>query len=353
MKIAISGGLGFIGLRLAESLVGAGHAVAILDNLHPQIHGDERALVRARAFADVQIGDVRDPAAWDAVLDGAEAVLHMAAETGTGQSMDEVVRYADVNVTGTAALAEALGRRPAVRSVFLPSSRAIYGEGAYACDVHGAVLPERRTRAALERGDFALRCPVCRQAARPIATSEDVMPRPASVYATTKLAQELILKQYCEAKGVDLRVARYQNVYGPGQALGNPYTGVLVIFAQQIDRGEVLNIYEDGLVARDFVHVDDVVRATTAIMEAPENPGPVNVGAGKAVSLLGVVAGFAEALGRDVPYRISGDFRFGDIRHAVADVTKLRALGVEPGVDLEDGIGTVIRWLKETPSCRA
>lgn len=346
MKVAISGGLGFIGRRMAESFARDAHAVAVLDNMHPQIHRDDSARARVREFAEVVVGDVRDARAWDRVLDGADLVLHMAAETGTGQSMDEAARYADVNVRGTGVLADALRRHPSVGRVFLPSSRAIYGEGLYRCARHGDVLPARRSREAMERGAFGLSCPRCGDAANPVPTPESTEARPASIYASTKLSQEQILQLSCEARGIDLRIARYQNVYGPGQALGNPYTGVLVIFAQQIERGEALNIYEDGNIGRDFVHIDDVVTATRAIIDASVNPGPVNVGTGTAATLIDVVQAFEHALMREVPYRISGDFRFGDIRYAAADVSRLRGLGFSACADLSGGIAGVIEYLR-------
>ena len=345
MKIAISGGLGFIGSRLATKYAENGWDVRILDNLHPQIHRDERALGQARSFAEVQIGDVRDRGAWEAILAGVDVVLHMAAETGTGQSMDEAARYADVNVTGTAVLSDLLPRYPAIRQVFLPSSRAVYGEGAYRCGEHGYVVPARRKKAAMLSGDFSLYCPTCAEPLRPAPTSEDQEFRPSSVYAATKVAQEHILSRMCEAHDVDLRIARYQNVYGPGQSLGNPYTGVLVIFAQQIREGKRLNIYEDGGIVRDFVYVDDVVEATAALMAHSHNPGPVNIGTGSASSMLDVVDAFARGLHAPVAYDITGDFRFGDIRYAVADTARLRDLGVQMKVDLTEGVHRLLAWL--------
>lgn len=346
MRVVVSGGLGFIGSRVAESFARDGHSVVVLDNVHPQIHKDGSAQKRVREFAEVLVGDVRDPIAWDRVLTGADRVLHMAAETGTGQSMDEIARYADVNVRGTAVLADALGKHASVSRIFLPSSRAIYGEGLYRCEEHGAVLPARRTRHAMEQGAFELECPHCQEIARPQPSPEWTEPRPASVYASTKLSQEQILQLACEGRGIDLRVARYQNVYGPGQALGNPYTGVLVIFAQQIAKGQTLNIYEDGNIARDFVHIDEVVAATRLIVDAERNPGPVNVGMGRASTLIDVVHAFEHALSQIVPYRISGDFRFGDIRYAAADVSRLKALGFAPSTELAAGIAGVVEWMK-------
>lgn len=348
MNICISGGLGFIGSRLARKYAEAGHRVRVLDNAHPQIHPSlERAVKAVQDIADVVLGDVRNAEDWDKALKDADTVLHMAAETGTGQSMDKVVGYCDVNVTGTAQLGEALFRHPSVATVFLPSSRAIYGEGAYICEEHGIVHPKRRTRAEMERGEFKLRCSLCEKIARPQPTQESFAAAPVSVYASTKLAQEHVLAQTCENLGRDLRIARYQNVYGPGQSLNNPYTGVLAIFARQILQGNTLDIYEDGQIARDFVFIDDVVDGTMRLLGLPQNPGPVNIGTGAASSLTDIVSAFAEAFARDVPYEITGHFRYGDIRFAAADMTRATTAGIRPAVGLREGIGRLTQWANQ------
>src|SRR5579872_59043 len=342
MKVVVSGGLGFIGSRLARAYALRGDDVHVLDALHPQVHASDRALHEVAQWARVTLGDVRDAHAWEHVLADAELVLHMAAETGTGQSMDEIARYTDVNVTGTAIMLEAIARAGCVRTIFLPSSRAVYGEGTYRCELHGLVYPTARIIDAMRVGAFEVRCAQCDRAVTPVPVPESWEPRPVSVYATTKLAQEHLVMQHGAARGIDVRIARYQNVYGPGQALGNPYTGVLMIFAQQLLAGTELNIYEDGAIARDFVYIDDVVDATLAIVDAKMNPGITNVGTGIATTLLDVVERFASALGRAVPHRISGDFRAGDIRHAAADVTRLRALGFTPRTAMRDGLAAVL-----------
>jgi len=345
MKIAISGGLGFIGSRLAERYAEMGHEVSVLDNLHPQVHADDRDLKRVSQFARVIVGDVRSANDWHTVLNGAELVLHMAAETGTGQSMSDITRYCDVNVTGTAQLAESLLHHPTVQRVFLPSSRAIYGEGAYRCIDHGIVLPSRRDKHTMERGIFSLACPICGLEATAIPTSEETEARPCSVYASTKLSQEQILQLACENTGRSLRIARYQNVFGPGQSLRNAYTGVLAIFSAQIERGEVLDIYEDGKISRDFIYVDDVVRATMRLIETSGDPGPVNIGTGRASSLFDVIAAFGAAFDRPVPHEVTGHFRYGDIRHAVADTARANAVGIQAPTTLDHGIRELAAWV--------
>lgn len=345
MNVAVTGGLGFIGSRLAERYAHAGHAVSVLDNLHEQVHSGDRERKRVERFARVIIGDVRSARDWDALLAGSDLVLHMAAETGTGQSMSDVVRYCDVNVTGTAQLAEALERHESVRRVFLPSSRAIYGEGAYRCATHGLVVPHSRSKRALEHGEFAPACPHCGLPATAVPTSESTQPSPSSVYASTKASQEQLLRLACENARRELRVARYQNVYGPGQSLNNPYTGVLAIFSQQIAEGKTLDIYEDGNIARDFVYVDDVVAATMRVIETPDNPGPVNIGTGRASNLFDIVRAFEAAFGRTISYEVTGHFRYGDIRYAVADTTLALSLGIRNDTDLPAGIAELTEWV--------
>lgn len=340
MKATISGGLGFIGLRLARKLAERGDRVTILDNGHPQVHADlERTLRKARQFADVIVGDVRDRDRWQQALKGCDVVLHMAAETGTGQSMDEIVRYCETNVTATAILAEELGKET-VRKVFLPSSRAIYGEGAYRCPVHGLVNGKRRAQEDMAAGHFDVHCPICDSPSSAVATPEVLHPTPASVYASTKLIQEQLLQQRCERLGIELRTARYQNVYGPGQSLSNPYTGVLAIFSAQIARGEKLNLFEDATISRDFVFIDDVVDLTLRLVDHPASiDGAVNIGTGVPSSLIGVVRAYEAVFGREVAFDITGDFRYGDVRHAWADISRLKGtLGTHNFVGLNEGI---------------
>lgn len=346
MQVLISGGLGFIGSRIARSHSERGDSVRVLDNLLPQVHKNDDAADQARALGiEVIPGDVRSGSDWERALAGVEAVYHMAAETGTAQSMNDVARYCETNVTGTALLCEALERFPSVRSVFLPSSRAIYGEGAYRCAEHGIVYPQRRTLENMRARDFTLKCPHCGVVAAPIATPESARTHPASVYATTKLTQEFLLQQACERLDVRLRTARYQNVYGPGQSLNNPYTGVLAIFSRQISENAELDLYEDGHIVRDFVYIDDVVAATIALLQKPEDPGPLNFGSGVGTDLFGIVAAFETAFGRPVGHEVSGRYRFGDIRAACADTTRADAvLGPIARIDLAHGLRALVDW---------
>lgn len=353
-KVAfITGGAGFIGSRLARQLTDAGCAVTVFDNLHPQVHGAGAVSPPDLGGARFIRGDVTDPASLNAAVAEArpDIVYHLAAETGTGQSFDEPARYNAVNVMGTAHLVEALRAAPARarRRVVLAGSRAVYGEGA-CLTAAGALVPGPvRSAAALARGAYA---PGAENgvALTPAATPETLPPAPASVYASTKLMQEYLLTQ-CAAEGAyDPVLLRFQNVYGPGQSLNNPYTGVLSIFAAQIMDGKRLNIFEDGKIVRDFVYVDDVVEALAVAGSAPEAPqGPVNIGSGYPATILECAQTLLEALGapRD-RYDVTGDFRAGDIRHALADIDKAaRALGWRPTTALTDGLRALAAWARE------
>ncbi|TAM77175.1 NAD-dependent epimerase/dehydratase family protein [bacterium] len=348
MRVLVSGGAGFIGFKLVKRLLSAGHEVAVLDNLHPQVHGDKPAPALIERETRFVRGDVRDAAAWRALFP-VDAIVHLAAETGTGQSLDEIERYVSTNIGGTAVLLDSV-RESGAHRVVVASSRAIYGEGLHRCEEHDLVSPPPRRREDLSAGDFEARCPVCQRATAPVATREDTSPNPASVYGTTKLAQELLVRQACDAAGVEHVTLRFQNVYGPGQSLKNPYTGILSIWASQIEQGRTLDVYEDGRVIRDFVYVDDVVTALFDGVGRAALAGEVlNVGTGRATTLLDIVAAFSAVLGRDVPFEITGHFRPGDIRYAFADTARARqAMGYDCSTRLEDGLRAFVGWAKES-----
>ena len=355
--ILITGGAGFIGKRLALSLRRDGHRVSVFDNLHPQVHSDAEATVAELTADGVGFtkGDIRDLEALSDALgeSGADIVVHLAAETGTGQSYDLPGHYCDVNVTGTARLVEAMRRARAdgapLRRVVLAGSRAVYGEGACRDTAGREVTAVPRLSADLAAGDFAPKdaagTPLAPIASRAATTT----PAPASIYASSKLMQEYILQQGLEQTGMECGILRLQNVYGAGQSLHNPYTGVLSIFAQQLLRGGGLNIYEDGEITRDFVYVSDVVAAFHRLCEIDRVPDQiVDIGSGRGATILEVAQTMLETLGLD-PGRltITGQFRPGDIRHAVADISAASAqLGWSPQVGLRDGIGTLIDWAR-------
>jgi len=350
--ILITGGAGFIGSRLARKLA-AGNAdcrIWVFDNMHPQVHGPNAPAPDLGPQVSFLRGDVADAAAMHAAVQAAQptVVYHLAAETGTGQSYDEPARYCNVNVMGTAHLIEAMRRVDTVRRVVLAASRAVYGEGAY-LDQGGALcagLPREASAMAEGRFDVPLP-PAFTGPGRPAPSRAGLPPAPASVYASTKLMQEYLLAQAGEGTAWTATMLRFQNVYGDGQSLRNPYTGVLSIFAQQLLEGKELAIFEDGEIARDFVYVDDVVDALVRAGERPLPHGTVlDIGMGQAVTILEVAKTLMKALGRSQDaYRITGAFRVGDIRHACADIEEARTLlDWQPKVSVDDGLARLARW---------
>lgn len=331
--------------------------MTVLDNLSPQVHGQEPVeSATAEALGEgveLVIGDVRDPEAWARAYDDHEVVVHLAAETGTGQSMYEVSRYCDVNVVGTARLMDFLtNSEHAVRRVVVASSRSIYGEGRYVDDEGVAHYPSARGRDALLSGLFEPTTADGRPL-RATATDEGSRIHPSSVYGITKSTQEQLVLKGCSALGIPATGLRYQNVFGPGQSLANPYTGILSIFTSLIQQGRQINVFEDGLESRDFVFVDDVVRATVAAVDSDRaGESCYNVGTGSPVTVLQVVQTLADVLGVTVDSRVSGDFRAGDIRHNWADTTLVREeLAFETEVDFRTGVGLFCAWAThEVPS---
>lgn len=351
MNILITGGAGFIGSNLARTLVARGHVITVLDNLSPQIHGEVSPLLATiRDQVRFLRGDVRNREDWITALEGQEAVVHLAAETGTGQSMYEIERYVDVNIRGTALLLDLLANRPhGVRKLVVASSRSIYGEGRYRCGAHGIVFPLAREAADMERGDFRVKCPHCGTDVELLATTEDSLIHPSSLYGITKQNQEQMILTLGYSLGIPAIALRYQNVYGPGQSLSNPYTGILSIFSTRIKNDNDIVIFEDGEESRDFVFIDDVVDATVASVEL-DNAGQhvINIGAGVRTSVLTVARSLIAAYGIDVPVRVSGNFRLGDIRDNYADITQARELlDFEPKVDFATGIRRFATWVDQ------
>jgi len=350
-RVLITGGAGFIGRHLARRLLREGVAVRIYDNFSPQIHGEaapETVLGDLWADCEVIRGDVRDRDALGAALAGQAVVVHLAAETGTGQSMYEVERYVDVNSRGTAVLLDLVANgAKGVERIVVASSRAVYGEGRYRCPQHGAVFPGPRTKVDLDRGDFAVKCPVCAAPATELATDESSTLHPTSIYGITKLNQEQMVMVETEALGLPGVALRYQNVYGPGQSLNNPYTGILSIFSRLLQAGKEINIFEDGLESRDFVFIDDVVEATClAVMGGATVRGIFNVGTGVQTTVMEVAEALRRIYGASSELRISGDYRLGDIRHNFADGGRAeQMLGFVPRVGFPEGIAAFSSWV--------
>ncbi|HEY2937137.1 MAG TPA: NAD-dependent epimerase/dehydratase family protein [Gaiellaceae bacterium] len=333
MRVLITGGAGFLGSHLADELLAAGHEVRALDSLVEQVHGGT-APDYLDPQVELQVGDVRDPEAVVRALDGRDAVVHFAARVGVGQSMYELAEYTSVNELGTAVLLEELSRRPVERLV-VASSMSVYGEGLY----EGGAEVER-TREQLERGEWEPGPP-------PLPTPETKPLALASIYALSKYAQERACLIAGAAYGIPAVALRFFNVYGPRQALSNPYTGVLAIFASRLVNGKPPLIYEDGLQRRDFVSVHDVARATRLALETGGADGRVvNVGSGVSVTVRELAVRLAEVTGIAIEPETTGDYRFGDIRHCFADISLARRLlGYEPRVGLTEGMSELAEWL--------
>jgi dTDP-L-rhamnose 4-epimerase len=348
-RVLITGGAGFIGSHLADQLVGEGFRVRILDNLHPQVHGSDRqppAYLDPRA--ELVVGDVRDPEAVEAALTDVDSVVHLAAAVGVGQSMYQIRDYTDVNNLGTAVLLEKLSQRKVSRLV-VASSMSVYGEGRYRASDGGVVDDAERTLDQLREGSWDPLGPDG-SALEPVPTPEAKAPRLSSVYALSKYDQERLCLLVGRAYGIPTVALRFFNTYGPRQALSNPYTGVLAIFAARLLNRKSPMIFEDGEQRRDFVSVHDVARACRLALEAKDAQSSVlNVGSGSALSVLEVARRLAVALGRtDCAPQVTRQHRVGDIRHCYADVKLARdVLGFVPEVDLDRGLTELVTWLGE------
>lgn len=353
--ILATGGAGFIGTHFAQRAIDAGHRVRILDNLSPQVHGPD-AEFELPSGAEFLRGDVTVREDWETALSDVTCVVHLAAETGTGQSMYEIERYYHVNVEGTALLFDVLANSEhSVDKVVLASSRSVYGEGAYICRAcspeERRCFPHPRSPEQLAKHDWSPRCPECGKPVDADATREDDQLSPASIYAATKLAQEQLVRVAAKAMGIRHSILRLQNVFGEGQSLRNPYTGILSIFSTRLRLGLPLPIFEDGEETRDFVHVEDVADAMLTCVESAEADGATfNVGSGEPTSVMHVARLLCAAMGSKVIPHVTGEYRVGDIRHNFADIDRLeKVTGFRPRIPLQSGLERFCSWVAEEP----
>ncbi|MGH7509205.1 MAG: NAD-dependent epimerase/dehydratase family protein [Gemmatimonadales bacterium] len=346
--ILITGGAGFIGSHLADALLSKGHRVRALDSLSSQVHGtDGHRPGYLHPEVELIVGDVRDADAVGRALKNIDVVYHLAAAVGVGQSMYEIAQYTSVNNLGTAVLLEAMIARPVERLV-VASSMSLYGEGLYRAPDGTVCTGEERALAQLRAGDWEVRSRTG-EVLSPVPTPESKLPSLASVYALSKFDQEHMCLMVGRAYGIATTALRFFNVFGTRQALSNPYTGVLAIFAARLLNGNRPSVFEDGMQRRDFVSVYDVARACCLALEQPSSAGGVfNVGSGRPYTIREIAARIAAVMGKDyLEPEITGKYRVGDIRHCFADISHARAgLGYEPQVTLEQGLVELAGWLE-------
>lgn len=350
-KLLITGGAGFIGTHLTRALHVVGtYQVTVLDCLSPQVHGIEAQFSREmESMARCIQGDVTKPEDCRAALEGQEIVVHLAAETGTGQSMYEMARHMRTNVLGTSVLLEEC-LRERVERFLLTSSRAVYGEGSWRCARCGPVHPPIRERGEDAAASWDPRCPQCGTAmSECLPTGERETLVPTSVYGVSKVAQEQLVSLAGKTSPIKCNVLRFFNVFGPGQALNNPYTGVLGVFVNRARVGKPLDLYEDGEIIRDFVYVEDVVGSMLVALTS-DYSGPINIGSGQGVTISQLAASILRLTGSDSTLSVTGKMRVGDVRGLVADLSLAkRALQWGPAWKFEDGLRLYVEWALRSP----
>lgn len=348
-KVLVTGGAGFIGSFVVEKLVAEGHRVTVLDALRKQVHAG-----KAPTFPrDVRFvrGEVGHPATLRKALKGIDSVIHLAAAVGVGQSMYEIDTYVNLNTYQTSQFLQTLThQKKKIKKLVVASSMSIYGEGAYRSKDGRLKTTEGRTLAQLRKHRWETRdSDHPNQILRPVPTPETIPLHPSSIYAITKHDQEEMCLVTGLAYGIPTVALRFFNVYGPRQALSNPYTGVVAIFSSRLLNGKVPTIYEDGLQSRDFIHVSDIVQGIyLSLMKSSADYLPLNVGTGKPITIREIAQILRDRLAPGVRIKIENKFRVGDIRHCFADISRIRrTLGYEPRVPFKRGIEDVIAWVRE------
>jgi dTDP-L-rhamnose 4-epimerase len=350
--VLVTGGAGYIGSHLVDALVAREYQVTVFDNLEPQVHRSGTWPSYANPNARYVRGDVRDRAMFEPLVVASDAVVHFGAAVGVGQSMYQVDRYVDVNTRGTAVLLDILvNARHAVQKVLVASSIGVYGEGAYRCQVHGAVAPPLRSEAQLAARDWEQRCPVCAEPVASMPTPEDKALYRDNIYSMSKYHQEEMVLLIGKTYGIPSVAPRFFNVYGPRQSLSNPYAGVAAIWLSRLLNDRQPVVFEDGGQLRDFVSIHDVVECLVLMLESSGADFlPVNVGSGETVSILEIAQTLNRILGKSIEPLVTHTGRKFDIRHNTADITRSRTmLGFRPTVGLSDGLSELVEWAKTTP----
>jgi dTDP-L-rhamnose 4-epimerase len=346
-KILVTGGAGFIGSHLVDRLVKEGHDVAVLDNFYPQVHQGKTPSYLNKGAAYIE-GDIRDEGALKKALKGADVVFHYAAKVGVAQSMYQIKEYVGANTHGTAILWDYLiNNKIKIRKFIMASSMSIYGEGAYECQRCGVVSPHIREEKDLKARRWEPACPVCRGALKSLPTTEEKKLLSTSIYAITKKDQEEISLNIGIAYKIPTVALRFFNVYGPRQALSNPYTGACAIFSSRIKNDKPPLIYEDGAQRRDFVSVSDIVEASVLAMRSQDaDYGYFNVGSGHAATINEVASTLVSLYGKNLSLQVTNTYRRGDIRHCYADISKIEKIGYRPKVTLKEGLKLLVEWGK-------
>ena len=348
MKILVTGGAGFIGSYTVDLLVENGFDVRIFDNLEGQVHNGKKPEYLNHS-AEFFLGDVTSLDTWKKSLEGVDAVIHLAAMTGIGQSMYQPSRYLEINVVGTGKMYDALIGNPKIRSniqkIIVASSKTIYGEGSYECKIHGEVHPGLRSEEQMRNRDWEVHCPICREYVRPIKIKEEKPPQNLSVYALSKFATETLSLMYSNTLGIPTTVLRYFSGYGPRQSLSNPYTGICSIFLCRLKNEKSPIIYEDGKQIRDFIFIEDIARANLLALKKAEESNVYNIGTGNPTSIVDIAIMVKNILGVDIEPIITQEYRVGDTRHDIADISiAQRQLGFKPKWKIKDGLKQLIEW---------